>query len=512
VIALGTILLLVAVQTGDPLSGGSGLDSPTPRSSAYRFAEQDASLSEPLWVSCTLEEGVLWWTVRAKQIPLDRFLGAIASKGGYTVEGLGQIATMPLITLDLRLRRLEQVLEYALGSVGLRHDLRRDTISLVADGEEPDADLLLNLASVAWLNATSRFPDNPSAPIARLAQGEIAEMRRNPGAALNHYLTLIESYPRSDSVVEAHMRCGRILQRMKRWSEASEQYKNIARIEEATAYQPLARLEVARCSVNLGDPQSAIYILGALESSYPTNDPIETAGRVLVHSQALNAQGRHMEALRDLDAAGPRLDSIANAEAARVRAISLEGLKLYGDASQAWLIHSRSASPAEQEEALREAARLALLAKDELAVLFICKEAAKIPPVRSFEEFEREARRRLGFEAEAEPRDSTVSDRITLAEEWLERGDLQRAAEVFESLFLARGALATEEETARVSVGWAKCVEQREDLERALQILAESRGGLETLPARGILDIAAASLLEKHELFDRAIEAYRGAY
>lgn len=507
-ISLASILLL-APLVGVQFNGG---DLETSRTAAFRDSERDAGAAEALWVTCSVEEGLPWWTVRAKQVPLDQLLGAIANKGGYDLEGLGRLTSMPLITIDLRQRRLGQVLEYTLGSVGLRHELRRDTITLLVASETPETEDLLNLASVAWLNATSRFPENPSAPIARLAQGEIAEMRRNQAAALNHYLTLIESYPRCDSVPEAHMRCGRIFQRMKRWSEGSEQYKAIADIKDATPYHAMARLEVARCSVNLGDPQSALYILQSLEADYATPDPVENAGRVLVRSMALNAQGRHMEALRALDAVGPRMDSIANADAAKTRAMSLEGLKLYGDASQSWLIYSRSVSPGEQEEALREAARLALLGRDELAVLFICKEAAKIPPARSFEEFEREARRRLGFEVAEEPQAAAVTDRITLAEQWLEQGEHQRATEVFESLFLARGALGDEEKTARVCVGWAKCVERREDLERALQILAEARPGLETLPARGILDIGAAALLEKHELYERAVDAYRGIY
>ncbi|MEW6073137.1 MAG: tetratricopeptide repeat protein [Planctomycetota bacterium] len=456
--------------------------------------------------------GETLWSVVATRAPLDRLLPRIGQEGGLRIAGLRALERTYIVTADLRDRRLTQMLEYVLGSVGLQFDLRSDTITVRVPPETPASDEVLNLASVAWLNAASRFPEHPSAPLAQLSQGEILELRGNHAAALSQYQLLVETYPHAELADDAYMRSGRILQRMGRWSEAAVQFEELLERGHDLGYHPAARLEIARCQIERGDPQSALYILESLQSKYPATNAVEKEARLLVRATALNAAGRYGEALREVDAAGPELDTAANKEALKVRANSFEGLQQYAEASRAWLLYGRAVSPAEREAALRQAARLALLADDALAVLFICKEAEAIPPGQSFDEYAQEAERRLGLLPPADAALTTARERMELAEGWLDHGEFARAAEVFEPLFLARGALETEEERARVCVDWARCVDGRRDLEEAIRILSELRPSFTSSGARSTLDLGAATILERRALYDRAVEAYGGRY
>ena len=507
---LAAFLLLLPLQGGaDDTAEGLRLGS---RAETYDPLANQAGSFQVLRREAT-DGGLDRWTVLANRAPLQKLLVTIGHKSGDTIEGLQRLDRIRLITVDLRERPLDQILKYVLGSVGLDFDSRANTISLRFPEDEHSTAETIQLAAAAWVNATKRFPDHPDAPLAFLSQGELLELQNYFGPALDKYETLIESYPKSMYVDDAYMRSGRILQRMGEWGEASKQFRRLTELGNDPAYQPAARLEVARCDVELGSPQSAIYILERLDSEYPTINALETAGRLLVHASALNALGRHDEALKKLTAASPNLDPLANREAMKVRANCFEGLGRYSDASHAWLVYGRSTSPREKEAALRQAARLALLAPgEEAAVFFICKEAESIPPQESFEEFRLEAERRLTVGSVDEPMTTGTADRIALAEGWLDAGDVARAAKELEVLFLTRGTLADEAVAARVCVGWARCVEQQRDLNAAILILAEARTGFASLTARSLLDLGAAALLEKHQLYDRAVDAYEGRY
>ena len=462
-------------------------------------------------ISVTAEqiEGQQWWTVRAREASLEKVLREIGTRSGRAVEGLATLERPALVTVELTRRPLEQVLDYVLGSVGLRFELRRGTITVVAG--EASRDELLDLASASWLRARTRFPDAPEAPSARLAEAELAERRGNLGAARDHYQSLVESYPLAREVTEAYFRSGRILERLGRWSDASLQFRTLANHPEASAWQSAARLELARCTVELGDPQSALHILTALESAHPSADETERSARILVEAHALNARGRFMEALRALDAVGTRLDPLAEREALRVRAVALEGIGLPGEAGRAWLLYAHEALLPERAAAYEHAARLALVADDELGALFVCEEAARAGLDGELGRYRREARQRLGFDAPAAAGPRSTSERLAHAEELVDGEDFAGALPELEALFAARGAL-DDPDAARVAVSLARCLERSESLDAALATLAAARADLASLQARARLDVAAAKLLESHELFERAIDAYRGEY
>ena len=467
---------------------------------------------EPLAVSFETIDGMRWWTVQARNVPVELFLSEVARRSGRRVEGLEATSRSALVTASLERRPIDHVLEYVLGSIGLDFQLRRDAITVLQPGAKATREEALARASAAWLRVTSRFPDYHAAPSARLAQGEIAELAGHLVAANEHYQTLIENYPASKSVDEAYMRSARLLERMESWNEASMQYRTLA--NRPSEYRASAHLGLARCAIELGNPESARHLVDALEVDFPTTDPVEETERLLVRAQALNALDRHMEALRALDKAAPELDPLASREAWRIRAQSLEGVGLPAESARAWLLFSREAEDAERGVALREAVRLSLEAGDELGAIFVCKEAERVGLKDAVADPWREARKRLGLDP-APASDSLepleIGERLALAEGWSLEGRPNRACEAFDALFRQRDAL-DENQAARVTVGWAHCVERDEGLEKAVAILAEARGRLLTLEARSLLDVGAARTFERHGMFEEAVQAYAGRY
>jgi tetratricopeptide (TPR) repeat protein len=356
----------------------------------------DGNLVRPLRVGAESIEGRLWFSVQAQNASALGVVREIARLSGRDVTGLDALDEPALVTVDLVDRPLDQVLEFTLGSLGLRADLSRTTIEIVSDRPKT-ADEHLDLAAAAWLRAWSRFPDHMDAPQARLAQAEIAEMRGLSSAARSSYLTLAEDYPSSAVVGEAYMRAGRISGQLGQWAEASRLFRTLSNLDAGSEYHAAARLEWARAMVAQGDPQAALYMLSALATNYPTTDVTELTGRRLVKARALNARELFMEALTELDRADPNFDDFGRWEALHIRALALEGVGLPGDAARAWLLYAGEANGNDRAHAYHEAARLSLAADDELAVLFVIRQAEIAGVTTGLEAYERDARQKLGL-------------------------------------------------------------------------------------------------------------------
>ncbi len=472
-------------------------------------AQEDGHLVRPATVSAVSKEGQTWFTVRAENASALKVIREIGRVTNRDVLGLHLLDRPALLTVELVERPLDQVLEFTLGSIGLRFELHRTSIKLLKGAPEtPEAQL--DSAAAAWTRASMRFPDHPFAAEARLAQGEIAELRGLPTAARATYVALAEDYPNSAVTGEAYMRAGRISAQLGQWDEAGRLYRTLATLDVAGEFHASARLEWARALVAQGDPQGALYMLSALDTNYPTVDATEETARRLVKARALNERGRFMEALEEIDNADPNFDDFGRWEALYIRAVALEGIGLPGDAARAWLLYSNEAKGADLELSLQEAARLALEADDDLAVLFVVRRAELAGLTEGFEVYEREARRRIGFEGESAT--NTIEERVVRAEALLEKGEHNAASDILEALFLARGALPDEMTDAKVCSLWAQSVEGTSDLQSAIQTLTSVRPSFESSTALQLLDVTAAKLFEKHERFDAAVAAYQGDY
>lgn len=471
-----------------------------------------AQTQAPLSVAVERLDGRDWWSLEAKDVPVEKLLRSIAREGGLELEGLGRIQGNTLVHASLTRRPLDQVLQYVLGSAGARAELRRGVISLYPDGLGDVArDELLLSAAAEWVSVTSRYPAHVEAPDAFLAQGEIAELRGLEGAARGHYQAVIEAFPDSDAVNDALMRSGRILKRQSNWVEAALHFRDLANRAEGVEYHATARLELARCSVELGNPENAQYILNSLETNYPVHSSIERSERQFVRAEALNALEQHMDALRVLDELKDENDPLIRRSMLNIQAVSLEGVGLFAEAGRAWLLYAQKGSDDERRKGYTNAARLGLVAKDEVGVLFICREAQAAGLDQGLGEYWKTARTRLGLDEGEEKPDLRTEERLQHAEAQLDAGRAEQAAEILEGLYLGRGALE-EDLSARVVVAWGRCIEARDGLSAALNLFIELRPSFSSLEARSRLDVGAAKLLEERGRFDLAIDAYEGRY
>lgn len=458
-------------------------------------------------VKTMVSDGRTWFSVRSQNSSALSLLEDLAAAANRDLQGVDVLPEGALLTVDLDRRPLDQVLEYALGSLGLRAELSRDSITLSEMPTDPQAEL--ELAAAAWARATRRFPDDPSAPQARLAQGELAERKGLLVAARDNYLSLIEDYPLSPLVGEAYMRAGRLSTSLGQWGEASRLFRTLANSQVAREYLVAARREWARCMVAQGDAQAALYMLNALDTQYPASDATDQTARRLVKASALNATGRYMEALQEIDLADRDFDEYGAWEALQIRAVALEGVGLPGEAARAWLLYAKDAAGPDKAFAYGEAARLALASNDEVAVLFVVRQADQDGVHTGLENYEAEARRHLGLDVDATA--ASPEEKLDRAEEELADGDTEAAAKLVQPLYLARGAL-DEATSARVCIAWARTIDAEGDLDTALAVLSQARPEFTEQEAIHALDVAAARLLESRGRFDDAVEAYQGRY
>lgn len=454
-------------------------------------------------------------SLRTALAPLDQVCQELAGALDFDLEGLGERQRSVLVTAELDRRPLEEVLEYVLGAAGLTYALRTGVLTIVEDGTSALGRAeLLELARQAYADALTRFPQHDSAPRALLDQGEVDELRGYPGTALDHYQTLIARYPKGADAPEAYLRSGRLLASLGRWADAAEQFRKLSGLDLAEGYTAPARLELARCTVELGDPQSALYILAALEKSHPVSAEAPPERRELVRALALVGTHRDLEGLRAVEAIEASLSGADRLEGLRVRALALQGAGYPGEAARAWTLYSNEVDDPARGFALEQAAKLALAADDEVGVLFVVRQAETHGMGARFAAYKSEAYARLGFKTETEPTTKSAAERIAEGEERVAAGDLDAAAVLVRNLVAANGALDPDLRT-RLALVWSTCVAQTQGLDPALEHLHLVRATLEdeiNAALRAKVDVAAATLLEAAGLFDRAADAYRGAY
>jgi len=445
------------------------------------------------------------WNVLCEDAPLDEVLRTLAKKAGLALEGSELLPRGATVTLELEHRPLERVLEYLLGGAGFQYELARGSLVLRPPTNDPVE--LLRRAQAAWKDVEAAGDERASAR-ARLAQGNLAEVSGDREGAYQLYQELAEDEPLPEAA-EASYRAGRMLEDLGHWAEAAQRFRTLAGQDFALPFHSRARLELARVSIELGDAASALHLLNFLDSNYRSDDARELAERRLVRARAHNAGHEYVEALRTLEEGETIAAEEAEARSLEVRATAFQGLGFDVEAARAWLLYARAARPAEREAAFERSARLSLEAGDELGTLFIVREAAKAGADQGLGALARTARARLGLDEAEAP--TSIVERLALAERHLAAEELPAASELFEGLYLARGALE-ELDRARVLAGWSRCVLERSGLEPALEVLAKGRATTEDPDALQRLDLAAAALLESEGEYERAAEAYRGVY
>jgi tetratricopeptide (TPR) repeat protein len=469
---------------------------------------------EPAVVRLEHVDGADLWTVRAGECSPALLVRRLSELAELEIDSTPALQRAPAISVSLTRRPLEMVLEYALGAAGLRAELDRRTIVVRQDRREGGTiDERLVRASAAWARAAERFPHHPTAAGARLALGELEELSGRGESARSHYLDVLSESSGSSATPEAYLRAGRLAARRGDWSEASEHFRTLANLDGAEEYVSVARLELARATLRLGDPASALTILDRLDELRPAWDSFEASARALVRIEALLESGACAEALLEIDSGHQRFDEVGTRAVARMRALALEGAGFPEEASRAWLVVARDRSGPERLSAYRTAARLCADVNDPMGVLFVAREARSAGFGGAVAAYETAAREHLGLVPPGPERVPGLEDRLSTAELWLAHDLVERAAVEFEALHRDRAILGLDvEQTARVVLGHARALRATGQLQEAIEVVRSERVAAASAEYRRALDTGMATFFEEAGLFERAADAYTGNY
>lgn len=523
-----------AVQDADDsTSASTGATSDDAAATRAALDEIDvAPAVVPLQVDVTVEpDGTEYATVVGSNVSIQTICNQIAKATGRIVFGFGgdeRDLSSPLVTVDLRERPLDEVLEYVLGTAGLVAEISKDVLNVRLDAIGDERDALLMRALAGYGRASYAFPDHDLAAAARLAQGEIEESRGLDQAALSHYQLLIESHPASPLVLDAYMKSGDVLQRMGEWARAIEQYRYVSEISpedldaEALDDSPSfldrfverAKLEIARCNLELGRGDFALLILNVLEREHPAGERSQVMARSTLRALCYLELGSYIEALKVLDKLerGFVTESVAQL-ALEIRARCFDGMDLRKEAAKAWLFHARLVDEPKRAMSYERASELFLALQDYLGVLLVAGEVREKGSDANVIGDERLARVALGLEVTLTEDNSSSSERVEAAAVAAADEDWSEVAILLGPLF-GELEIAPEHLRSRIALGWADALFNTEGLDAAITALRQARPIIVRMQPEDAaqLDLKAAELFESEGNFDAAYDAYEGKY
>ncbi len=480
-----------------------------------------------MWVELNWgEDGQPLLSIQAKDVSAEALTRLIARRLNISrVEGFDQLDDDPHVTVNVTLRPAEQVLRWTLGTVGLTAVVGNDALVVAPDvGANPDGKAMLRKATTRYLDALRRFPDYPDADRAQMARATIAERlgQEEWSTAVLNYDQLIEEYPHSDLVPEALQRCGHLYGEMGVWDQAILRYEELSRREDPHPYHAIARLELADALCHRGETESepavavgmgnkALYVLEALDASYPTKEPQQRYERLLVQARAHALAGNGIRALQTLDAAARYSRAgVKDARILELRARALEHAGELAAASSAWLAWAESMEGQARIDGYQRAARAALRAGEDLAVLMIHARAEELGFGDELASAEAQARATLGLPVTTASALDPAAD-LARGENHVTARRWKAAREVLRGVYQQRSQLSPEEEV-RLATAYAKSLHKLGHEEAAIDVLRAIVGDLDKEPLRRQLYLLAADLYENRTQprFDLAVEALKG--
>lgn len=465
----------------------------------------------PWTVEIVRQDGDLFATVRAEDAPLAALVDELASELDRRIVGRELMEGAGRATVFLTRRSPDEVLEAVLGLAGLRATMRPGVIEVAPELPDfPTREDLIAAAERAYRSALSRYAAMPGADLARFALGELAEMRGDPTIAAEQFDLVAEEHPDSPLVPEALYRAGVAYGRADRWEDARERLARLANMEVEHGFHALSRLELARALTHLDDDRQALFVLDALEHAYPDCPVRERAQRLLVRARALVGIGQPIDALVALEQAIALDPDLATAPSAmELRAEALEAAGRPADAAAAWIGYAKSAPETAARRALERAADLALEAPDqEIAVILIHGLAEQMGFGRELADELDEARVRLGLDpvgfVDGDPR-----ERLERVESLSQSGVHDEAARIARTL-IDRLDQLSEDERLRLALAAAPALDRAEGPEAALALLRRVVVKLDDPEARRRVYVLAGEILERHDRYADAAEAYGG--
>ncbi len=464
--------------------------------------------------------GDLLCSVRARKASVHDLVSQIAKQSGRDLTGFDLSRSTEAVTVRLDARPMDQALHYLLGAAGFRAEV--STRSIMVRPELPpfpeEADLL-DAADLAYQRALRFHANSPNGDQAELALARIQDRLGNAPLSRGHYEVLIDEYPNSNYRQEALVEAGRLLKRERNWEDAAVKYRSLIEMEREdlsfehvlldNPYAIEARINLARCSAQLGNYQHALHGLDNLDNLAPAQSPEERGRRNYVRARALIGKQDFVEALRLLQRADTQR-AVGDYPGERVELIA-EALSLSGrpaDASLAWLQYSQRAYGSAQADALKRSAKLALEAGDELGALMICRQGEAQGHGEALAELQNQARARLDF-VERDLIQIGFEQRLVRGEALVSQGqtheaylELQRLEQDLES--------QSSGELARFALAYGTCLEAEVGIEQTVRFLRKVLPLQPDIEHRRNVYRLAARLFEKNEMFDQAINALGG--
>ena len=435
--------------------------------------------------------------------------------GSLVVVGADRIPAEPKLDYALDKRPFGEVLSIVMGSAGLRLERRAGSLVIHPEFSPGASNTELLERSLRNLIAThTKHPETDASARILFALARVEEKLGDHESAQTHYRQIAEQYPNSELVPEALSKAGTLLQRDGQWVEARLVLSELCSLKYPHDYWAHGLLELARCHAQLSEGLKGLSRLDALDTAWGLEEIDSTraarAERLFVRAACLYEVGDPGQALVLLDECnelGHRGD--LDPQVFPLRAKALEAVGLPADAAVAWLARSRSTTDVLlQERSLKEAARLALVADDQLAMDLIYARGVKLGIEESLSGLRFEARALLGLDTDGlEP--DTPAGLILLGRTRLDSGDAEGALEVLERA-AAQPEQLDESDILELTILLGRAGHEVLGVDEAV---AGMRGGLSMLSRRGDraqLYLLAAEFYEAAGRYDDAIDAYGG--
>lgn len=459
-------------------------------------------------------------SVRAREASLHDLVAEIAKQASRSVSGIELAGADQRVTVRLDARPLDQALHYVLGCVGFRAEVTSRNIYVRPELPPfPSEQDLLGAADLAYQRALSFHPTSSRGDRAELALARIQDRLGQPALAAGHYDVLLDNYPGSKLTEVALWEAAELLKRERDWDGAAVKYRGLIELErEDLDFEHVlrenehaieARLNLARCTAQLGNFERAIFGLNDLDNLSPPIEPEERGRRNYVRARALIAKGDNIEALRLLQRADTRRAAGDHpGERIELLALALTREGRTSDASLAWLEYSRSAKGKAQRDALHHAAELAIEAGDHLGALMICRQARADGHGQALAVLENQARAELDF-VENDLLQIGFSQRIDRAAELVSQDQLHAAYVELHAVLNRVGDMSSDE-LASFTLSYGRALEAETGIDACVRFLREVLPLQSDLEHRKDAYRLAATLFEKNEMFDRAIDALGG--
>jgi len=481
-----------------------------------------ATQSGQVQVQIETIEGTAACSIQAQEASPEAIFSALMREarplpgiGSLMVIGADRIPAEPLLDFTLTKRPFGEVLGIVLGTVNLRVERRAGTLVIHPESNhEASRKELLEHARRNLVSTLTKHPSTEVSPRILSALARVEEKLGDVDGAQRHLRHLAEQYPESELVPEALSHAGTLLQSAGQWGEAKQVLGELCNLPYAHDRYPHGLLELARCHAQLSAGRAGLRVLDALDAIWPLEKTADTtaarAERFFVRAACLYEAGDAGQALVLLDTCndlGHRGD--LDPQVFPLRAKALEAVGRPADAAVAWLARSRTTSTETlQEEALTEAARLALLADDQLAMDLIYARGVELGLEDALRGLRFEARARLGISTDG-MQPSTPAGLLLLGRTRLDSGDAQAALNVLVQAKSHREELS-EPDNLKLNLLIGHAAHQVLGVNEAV---AEMREGLSNLSRRGDraqVYLLAAEFYEAAGRYDDAIDAYGG--